>query len=123
MKNRQKNVDPHADHNHEQNAELLRKSHPASLAVERAAVAVLGFAHGSSHHARDKIHAHEDHERGQCRIPAADARTRGRMLFEGERYADIGYEVGSSVAMKPPTRPATVQMVSFIFISPFLKWV
>jgi len=36
------------------------------------------------------------------------------MLFEGERYADIGYEVGSSVAMKPPTSPATVQMVSFM---------
>ena len=53
-------------------------------------------------------------------VVRADARTRGRMLFEGEWYADIGYEVGSSVAMNPPTSPATVQMVSFIFISPFL---
>jgi len=39
---------------------------------------------------------------------------RVRILFEGEWYADIGYEVGCSVAIKPPISPSTVQMVSFI---------
>ena len=62
----------HRHDNEHKDAALFRKPVPASLAVELSGLAVLGFSHSSGNHSCCKVNAHENDERHQRRIPAAE---------------------------------------------------